>query len=345
MNERRGPFRGAGRPGRGRPSGPPGPRRGPPRGPRRPSIEPVPDGLIEEWLLEARELAEKGAIRTAMEKAGEAVGLDTDRPEGYLLLGELNLLDGDPDEALRTFTAARAKAARARPDFLQEPSEVRILAATGEGHALRVLGRPREAAEAYAAALAEDPSDPLGLSAPCCESWLLAGDFSRAGGCVPPVEGASPDAHLVAAFASLRAGDRVGFVVRARLAMLGNLYLLSALISGDTPDLGLVHGVDDAKPEAALAFAERLKPIVEADPTLLDALAAVASAPGPADDMERFRATASRLASEPDPAARAALTGELDRLRDPARIALGVGDVLADWDFTDSTHGGGGADV
>ena len=344
MNQRRGPFRGN-RPGRGRAPMPPGPRRGPVRRPSREALEPVPDGMIEEWLLEARELAEKGAIRTAMEKAGEAVGLDTERPEGYLLLGELNLLDGDPDEALRTFTAARAKAAKSRPDFLQEPAEVRILAATGEGHALRVLGRPREAAEAYAAALAEDPSDPLGLAAPCCESWLLAGQPDRAAAFIPPLEGATPDAHLVAAFASLRRGDRSAFVVRARLALLGNLYLLSALISGDTPDLGLVHGIEDAGPEAALRFAERLKPVVEADPLLLDALAAVASAPGPADDMERFRNAASRLMREPDPAARVVLMTELDRLRDPIRIEATTPDVLSDWEFTDSTHGGGSVDV
>jgi hypothetical protein len=55
------------------------------------------------------------------------VGLDTDRPEGYLLLGELNLLRRRSRRSAETFTAARAKAARARPDFLQEPSEVRIL--------------------------------------------------------------------------------------------------------------------------------------------------------------------------------------------------------------------------
>ena len=76
-----------------------------------------------------------------------------------------------------------------------------------------------------------------------------------------------------------------------------------------------------------------------------DALAAVASAPGPADDMERFRAAAARLMREPDPAARVVLMTELDRLRDPIRIEATTHDVLSDWDFTDSTHGGGSVDV
>ncbi len=328
---------------RGRPPGPPM-HRGPRLAPRF-DDSPVPDGVIEEILLEARELAEKGAIRTAMERAGEAVRLDASRPEGYLLLGEFNLLDGDPDEALRTFSAARAKAARARQDFLQDPTEVRLLAATGEGHALRVLGRHKDAALAYAAALAEDASDPLGLSVHCCESWLAAGDTVRACGVIPPVDGATPDAHLVAAFACMRAGQRKEFVVRARLAMLNNLYVLSALVSGETPDFGLVHGVVDSTPEAARGFAERLGPIIKADPSLVDAIAAVAAAPGPAADMERFLICAKRLTREADPLVREGITREIDLLRDEARIRATSDAVLADWDFTDATHGGGEVDV
>lgn len=317
----------------------------PPRAAPRFDDTPIPDGVIEEILLEARELAEKGAIRTAMERAGEAVRLDASRPEGYLLLGEFNLLDGDPDEALRTFTAARAKAARARQDFLQDPAEVRLLAATGEGHALRVLGKHKDAALAYAAAMAEDASDPLSLATHCCESWLAAGDVTRACGVLPPIEGASPDAHLVAAFACLKAGQRKEFVVRARLAMLGNLYLLSAMVSGETPDFGLVHGMNDATPEAAVGFAERLLPLVRSDPTLVDALAAVAASAGPASDMTRFLGCAQRMTREPDAGLRNKIAEELELIRDEARIRATSDAVLTDWDFTDATHDGNQVDV
>ena len=89
------------------------PRRKKPRG----GDAEVPEGDPDVRFLEARRLLEAGSYKAAMEQAGYGLRLDLERPDGYLILGELNLLTGDPVEARRNFRAA-ARCAGVSPEVL-----------------------------------------------------------------------------------------------------------------------------------------------------------------------------------------------------------------------------------
>lgn len=308
--------------GGGRPDGGRFGRSGPRPAPR--TLPPVEEGEIEIRLLEAREIADYGDLKSALAAAGEAVRLATERPEGYLVLGDLNLAFGDLLEAERSYAAALAKAGAA----IGDPREIRRAATVGAARLARLRGDFATAAKSYRDALAVDPEDPDEIGGEAAEMLLLAGDVDAAKRLVPPPEDASPDEHLAAFLVLRRTGDAAEACVRARLALFGNLYLLAALMDEAPPELGLVHGFPEAQPEFATDVAERVKPLFEADAAALDDLAAWASTPTVAAEVGEFVATAKALMSEPDPERRRAGGATLARMRDLARLRATAPRVL-----------------
>jgi tetratricopeptide (TPR) repeat protein len=87
------------------------------RGAEGPHRTDAPEGDPDLRFAEARRLLDAGKYKAAMEQAGYGLRLDLERPDGYLILGELNLLTGDPVEARRNFRAA-ARCAGTSPDVL-----------------------------------------------------------------------------------------------------------------------------------------------------------------------------------------------------------------------------------
>jgi tetratricopeptide (TPR) repeat protein len=221
---------------------------------------------------------EIGQIRAAMEHAGFGIRLDLARPDGYLLLGELNLLDGDLLEARRS---VRAAAARAR-------GEIRLLANAGLAQAAWAAGDLKDARALYDEVLREDPEDPLNVRLAFAEVLLALGDAERARLEIQKSEDESTDAHVLSALASwkLRLEDEA--VLSARRAHLENLYLAEAFLGEPLPEFGLAHGVEEASPDHAAALAARLDPVVRSDPTAARFLVSVARAPTARRESERL---------------------------------------------------------
>jgi hypothetical protein len=131
----------------------------------------------------------------------------------------------------------------------------------------------------------------------------------------------SPDVHLLVAIAAFVSDDLASSVRSARRAFLENLYLPAALRGESPPDLGLVHGVEDAQPGHARALVAELKPILKASPDVVPFLLEVAAAPTSVRERDELVSHARRLLREPDAAVREKLQRAVDRIRDPARIA------------------------
>ncbi|HYC76980.1 MAG TPA: tetratricopeptide repeat protein, partial [Planctomycetota bacterium] len=294
---------------------------------------PPEEGEIEARLLEAQETALHGDLKTALALAGEAVRLAPERPDGYLALGDLNLRFGDLLEARRSYEAAERKAGSSRAVALE--------ALAGRGRVAHAAGDFDGAARLFDRALGADPTDPFGVRPPLAEVRLLLGDAPAALAAAAPADDALPDEHLVASWAARRAGDPVEAIARARLALFGNLYLLAAILDEPAPELGLVHGVEEATPDYAREVAERLRPIVDADPEAADFLARVASSRTTAEEAGAFVAAARALLGEPDPARRAAHVATLNRLRDPERVRRTSAAVFAEIESDDAAAGAG----
>lgn len=321
---------GGGRPGSDRGGRGPGDGRrgGPslrPPGPRRIVPSPPPEaGEVEEMLLEARGIAAAGDLKAALAAAGEAVRRDTERPEGYVVLGDLNLEFGDLLEADRCYAAAAEKARV----FGRDAAEIATAAAIGKARVRRIEGDFVAANAAYRAVLAADPTDGAGVGAEAAEAAIASGDAVFAAGLLAPLDAAAPDEHFIAHVVLGRIEREAEAVVRGRLALFGNLYLLAALIEDEPPELGLVHGFEEATPEYAADAAERLRPWLEDDPDAADGLAALASTPTVSAEVGRFVEIAKTLQREGDPARRQALLAELSALRDESRLIATTGRVL-----------------
>jgi hypothetical protein len=259
-----------------------------------------------------------GNVRAAMEQAGFGVRLDLDRPDGYLILGELNLMDGDLCEARRSFAAAASKS----------KGETRIAALAGSAQVAWLASDLPEARSFYVQALREDASDPLNLRPALVEVLMRLGDFAAAKNELARCEDPSADVHVLAALVHWRHGSFRDAAASIRSASLLNLYLPSALAREAPPSFGLVHGVEEATPEHAEALVERLEPLLAADPDAAAFLVAVTRTATAREEQKRLVSLARRLQSERDPRERQALNGALDALRDPGRIASSVAAAL-----------------
>ncbi len=277
-------------------------------------------------LLEARAIAAAGDLKAALAAAGEAVRRDTERPEGYVVLGDLNLEFGDLLEADRCYAAGAEKC---KP-LGRDAAEIATAAAIGKARVRRIEGDFSAANAAYRAVLAADPADGAGVGAEAAEAAIASGDAVFAAGLIAPLDAAAPDEHFIAQVALRRTDREAEAMVRGRLALFGNLYLLAALIEDEPPELGLVHGFEEATPEYAADAAERLRSWLEDDSDAADGLAVLASTPTVAAEVGRFVEIARSLQSEADPSRRQVLLTELASLRDEGRLIATTGQVLAE---------------
>jgi hypothetical protein len=140
----------------------------------------------------------------------------------------------------------------------------------------------------------------------------------------------APDVHLLVAIAAFVSDDLASSVRSARRAFLENLYLPAALKGEPPPSLGLVHGIEEARPEHAKALVAELRPILKSSPDAVRFLLAVAESPTASREREEVLTLARRLLQEGDPGVREKLLRRLDQIRDPARIAATSVAVLAE---------------
>jgi hypothetical protein len=236
------------------------------------------------------------------------------RADGYLILGELNLREGDLLEARRSFAAA---ASRAR-------GETRCAALAGSAQVAWLAGDLDGARSFYEQALREDATDPLNLRPAFVEVLLCGGDLASAGRELGRCEDDSADFHLLSALLHRRRGDLENAVTSVRRACLANVYLPFALAGDEPPALGLVHGVEEATPEHAAALVERLLPLLAKDRGAAPFLVAAATIPMARREREDLVRIARALPSAGNEARRRELKRELSALRDPARIAAGA---------------------
>jgi hypothetical protein len=146
----------------------------------------------------------------------------------------------------------------------------------------------------------------------------------------PSDDDRSPDVHLLVAIAAWVSDDLASSVRSARRAFLENVYLPAVLGGAAPPRLGLVHGIEEARPEHAKAFVAELEPILRSDRGAKEFLLAVAAAPTVVREREQLIGLARKLLAEPDASRREKLQREVDELRDPVRIAAGSAAVLAE---------------
>jgi tetratricopeptide (TPR) repeat protein len=291
--------------------------------------------------LEANVLFADGDLKAALAAAGEGVRLSPERPEGYLVLGDLNLAFGDLLEARRCFEAAAAKSKAA----LNDAAFVGASARRGLARTARLSGDVAAAAAEYAALLESTPDDPALSEA--TEAFLETGDVVRAKRCVRPADDATPDDHLVAAIVHVREGLFEEAATRARLAFLGNLYLLAAILDEEPPDLGLVHGIEEATADYAKDAAERLRSILAPDSPEADLFALWASTPIVSEETAAFVDAARALGAESDPARRREHSAAILKLRDVGRVRATSPQVLrqaADLDAPSEAPSQDGAD-
>jgi hypothetical protein len=252
--------------------------------------------------------------RAAMEQAGFAIRLDMKRPEGYLLLGELNLREGDLLEARRSFAAALARSS----------DDLKCAALAGLARTARLAGDVAAARRAYDDALGEDDTDPLNLRGELAELLLRDGDATAARRVLAACDDETADVFVVSAIAAWADGDVEAGVAAARRACLANLFLAPLLRGEGVPELGIVTGVDEASPEHAAALVDRLGPYLRAHQGAAELLTAVARHPECAREVDELVRLARALRSEPGAAARNALKRAIARLRDPERIRAGL---------------------
>ncbi len=288
-------------------------------------------------FVEARRLLEQGAVRAAMEQAGFGIRLETDDPEGFLILGEINLADGNLAEARRDFEAALKKAERRRA-LDSDGGDPRLRALLGLSQTARLAGDLATVVKHLVAAIRLDPSDPFVLGPMLAEAALLVSDHDLAARHVGAPDGAPPDQHAVAALIHLRRGETADAVLRTRLAFFGNLYLLAAFMGEEPPHHGIAHGFEEATPEYAAEVADRLAALFAADPELVDAMAAVAATRVVQEEIAEFVEIAKRLSREPDAVRRAALIARASELRDPRRLEATTPSVLAELSEPDDPH-------
>ncbi len=274
----------------------------------------------------ASELLATGDVARALERAGEAVYLDPERPEGFVLLGDIHLAGLDPEEALTAFEVGHEKALRLR----DEGQVLAALALSGQAKAHFMCGRLEAATLPLERLLADHPEDGGGAVSILAQAYLESG---RSADC-RRVLAAHPDRldsglHLIEALVELRDGRHETACLAARRAYLANLHLLGALMEEETPDFGLTVGDDRGSRDAATDLAERLGEYFEACPSGLDDLESIADNEVVEAELLLALEAARALNRERDVRLRAEWIERLSDLRAEPRLLLSNGPVVA----------------
>ena len=318
------------RPGRRARDSRPGGRRSGSRagaGARRPLPRRDPEAF-ERLLLEACDRMDAGRIRDALAAAGEAVRADRTRPEGFQLIGEINLEAGQHAEARVAFSRAAERARHLKDDV--EGHDLCLDAESGRARTELAAGNASEARAILEGVLQSEGSD-----LPELLEWLAVArlqDDDPAAAIESLEAGASegPAAQLCRSVALLAVGSEPEGVVALRRALLLNFYLVAALVGEDPPDLGLEHGIEESTPEAAREAVARLGPFLDRHPAIVRLLIDVATTPMVGAEVEEALDLARALNAEPLPSVRSAHSCRLAELRDTRRLRDSVGLVLSE---------------
>lgn len=271
---------------------------------------------------------QEGDYVDALESAGEAVYLDPRRPDGYLLLGDIHLREGNLAEAREAFEGARSKAGRVARDGGGDEAVVEALG--GLARCDLMAGAFEQAIGSLRRVLDADAADPLGVRQMLAEVQLLLGRPEACLDELPDRVTAPADAWLVACFANLELGRQEDAVAAAHGALLRNPYLPACLVGEEPPDLGIVHGTDEGGPEFASDAVDRLAPYVEQRPNRLDTFSEIATTPTVMAEVSELVDLARGLNQQEDSAVRESLVLRIADLRDPVRIRAVAGQVVAE---------------
>lgn len=286
----------------------------------------------EELLDLAVRAVEGGSYRRALELAGEAVRLDPACPEGYLIIGDAHLFEGETGEAEVAYGKALEKSRRGefRSDLETDGELPALRAAAGLSRCALVRGDYAGAKEVLVSQIELDPADPLGAALLLAEVHLVLGEFQDAANVLAARPLDMPDQHLALGFARYHCGERGPATESFRMAMLQNPYLVAALLGEDPPDYGIVHGTEQGGPGFARDVATRLAPYLDGSEDALEFLADVATSEIVIGEIRALLDAARALNSVRDPRERERLAMRIGHLRNPARIAAGTADVLRD---------------
>ncbi len=254
----------------------------------------------------------------AMEAAGRAVYMDPQRPDGYLVLGDLNLGLGDLEEARAAFHSARSKAGRVARDGGGE--ELLTEALTGLARCDLLAGAHEQALGSLRRVLESDPEDRGGVRQLVAEVELQLGRPAACLDSLTDLSAAQADGWLVSSLANFELGRLEHGAGLAHGALLRNPYLPACLVGEDPPDLGIVHGAEGSDPTFAADVAERLAPWLEEHHDVLDAFCRAATTPLVMEEVSDLVEAARGLNREEDAAIRASLIARVTELRDPERI-------------------------
>ena len=303
--------------------------------------------------MAALHLAEGRTIE-ALEAAGEAVYLDPNQVGGYVLIGDTHLQSGDLVDAREAYETALSKIERR----MRDPRKEELLHFTmleaqfGIARCALLADSRDESIVALNDLIRLDSSDPLGARQLLAEAHLAGGDPRSALTALLPIPLGEhsrsevvaqalaplaevplslnslptvtlplpPDGHLVAAFAHQANGSGVPASLHARLALMGNLYFMAAILDEPPPDYQLAHGFEEATPEYAMDAALRLKSFLDGHQESLDFLVNLATTPTVMKEVQGFIDAAHTLNTTDDPTVRESSLAEIQSLRDPARL-------------------------
>ena len=282
----------------------------------------------DELLLDAWKKMQQGDYVSALEAAGEAVYLDPRRSDGYLLLGDVHLREGNLGEAREAFEGARSKAGLSARDGGGDEAIVEALG--GLARCDLMAGAWEQAIGSLRRVLDADASDPLGVRQMIAEVQLLIGRPEASLEALPDRATASADALLVGCFASLEVGRVEDAVAYAHGALLRNPYLPACLVGEDPPDLEIVHGTEEGSADFAADIAARLSPYLEQRPERIDTFSEIATTPTVMREVSELVELAKSLNREDDPEARNSLALRIGHLRDPSRLRDVLAEVLVE---------------
>lgn len=269
-----------------------------------------------ELLAEADLALAEGDVRKARECLGGALRVDPSSSEAWVLLAEVDWALGELGEAERGFAAALRRLEGPRADV---PLRTRALA--GLARTLRDAGRPDAARGALAEALAADPPGGDALRLEAAELDIALGRPEEALGALAGVRDPDPAVSFDRALACFLTGRIREAAADLRCGALENVFFEAALRGDPMPDEGIVFGREEASPDHAAAYAERMGPTWHAAPGATGFLRRILGAAAALDDRRRLLDLARRLNGEPRPGPRAELLRALGDLRDPHRIA------------------------
>ena len=224
--------------------------------------------------LEAESLLQAGKLDEALAMAGEVVRADIDRPEGFLLLGEVHLARMEHHEAAGAFERAVRKVDAEKP-LRDESIETLATALSGRTKAL-MLTAQWDAAGACLRRLRQLAPGDQGLSQLLAEVELLGGRPQAAMALLHPEAGDSA-AALLRGVVALMLEDREGAVQALRRAFLLDPALRTHLAACDDADEDAQAAAIDACLGAQLI--ERLDALFEDIPETLEFMVELAQLP------------------------------------------------------------------